>query len=132
MSSLSLFSRRKFLESAAVAAIAGAVSKSSRSFASSVDIRASRVLGEFGYGDVSIDSPIHEEQFRQTHDALMKPFRAMAGQSAPGVDLGGWYRYDPDYDWHTFDAGFAPSATFGQWVSALARAYAITGSPAAR
>jgi len=140
MSSLSLFSRRKFLESAAVAAIAGAVSKSSRSFASSVDIRASRVLGEFGYGDVSIDSPIHEEQFRQTHavlmglddDALMKPFRAMAGQSAPGVDLGGWYRYDPDYDWHTFDAGFAPSATFGQWVSALARAYAITGSQAAK
>ena len=140
MSSLSLFSRRKFLESAAVAAIAGAVSKSSRSFASSVDIRASRVLGEFGYGDVSIDSPIHEEQFRQTHavlmglddDALMKPFRAMTGQPAPGADLGGWYRYDPDYDWHTFDAGFAPSATFGQWVSALARAYAITGSQAAK
>src|SRR5215467_9884662 len=140
MSSVSLFSRRKFLESAAVAAIAGAVSKSSRSFASSVDIRASRVLEEFGYGDVSINSPIHEEQFRQTHavlmglddDALMKPFRAMAGQSAPGEDLGGWYRYDPDYDWHTFDAGFAPSATFGQWISALARAYAITGSQAGR
>jgi len=40
--------------------------------------------------------------------------------------LGGWYRYDPNYDWHTFDAGFAPAATFGQWVSALARAYAIS------
>ena len=140
MSSLSSFSRRKFLESAAVAAIAGVVSKSSRSFASSVDIPTSRVLDEFGYGDVSIDSPIHEEQFRQTHavlmglddDALMKPFRAMTGQPAPGADLGGWYRYDPDYDWHTFDAGFAPSATFGQWVSALARAHAITGSQAAK
>ena len=46
--------------------------------------------------------------------------------------MGGWYRYEPDYDWRTFDAGFAPSATFGQWVSALARAYAITGSQAAR
>ena len=49
-----------------------------------------------------------------------------------GEDLGGWYRYDPNFDWHTFDAGFAPSATFGQWVSALSRAYAITGSQAAR
>ena len=65
-------------------------------------------------------------------DALMKPFRLMIGQPAPGDDLGGWYRYDPNYDWHTFDAGFAPSATFGQWVSALARYYAITGSQEAR
>jgi DUF1680 family protein len=51
----------------------------------------------------------------------------MGGQPAPGEELGGWYKYDPDYDWHTFDAGFAPAATFGQWVSALARNYAITG-----
>ena len=26
----------------------------------------------------------------------------MIGQPAPGEDLGGWYRYDPNYDWHTF------------------------------
>ena len=65
-------------------------------------------------------------------DALLKPFRLMVGQPAPGEDIGGWYRYDPNYDWHTFDAGFAPSATFGQWVSALARVHAITGSQAAR
>ncbi len=98
------------------------------------------MLEEFEYGDVTLDSPIHEDQLRLTHavlmdlddDALMKPFRAMIGLPAPGEDLGGWYRYDPDYDWHTFDAGFAPSATFGQWVSALSRAYAITGSQAAR
>ena len=140
MSSLSSISRRRFLQSAAVAAAAGMVTKSSRSFGLSADTQASSALDEFGYGDVSIDSPIHEEQLRQTHavlmslgdDALMKPFRAMAGQPAPGEDLGGWYRYDPNYDWHTFDAGFAPSATFGQWVSALARAYAITGSQAAK
>jgi DUF1680 family protein len=105
-----------------------------------VTTSASGVLDEFGYGDVSLDSPIHEEQLRQTHavlmglddDALMKPFRAMIGKPSPGEDLGGWYRYDPNYDWHTFDAGFAPSATFGQWVSALSRAYAITNSEAAR
>ena len=97
-------------------------------------------LDEFSYGDVTLDSALHEQQLQQTHavlmdlsdDALLKPFRQMIGQPAPGEDLGGWYRYDPNYDWHTFDAGFAPSATFGQWVSALARMYAITGSQAAR
>ena len=110
------------------------------SLASSSATTASGVLEEFGYGDVSLDSPLHEEQLRQTHavlmglddDALMKPFRAMIGKPAPGQDLGGWYRYDPNYDWHTFDAGFAPSATFGQWVSALSRVYAVTGSQTAR
>jgi DUF1680 family protein len=113
------------------------------SFGSSVvvsDDLAATPLEEFGYGDVSLDSALHEQQLQQTHavlmelseDSLLKPFRAMIGQPAPGADLGGWYRYDPDYDWHTFDAGFAPSAAFGQWVSALARVYAITGSRAAR
>jgi hypothetical protein len=97
-------------------------------------------LEEFSYGDVALNSALHEQQLQQTHavlmdlsdDALLKPFRLMIGQPAPGEDLGGWYRYDPNYDWHTFDSGFAPSATFGQWVSALARMHAITGSQAAR
>src|ERR1019366_9283577 len=93
-------------------------------------------LAEFGCGDVTISSALHEAQLKNTHDVLMnlsedsllKPFRQMAGQHAPGADLGGWYNYDPSYDWHKDDAGFAPGATFGQWVSALARDYAITGS----
>ena len=61
-------------------------------------------------------------------DSLLKPFRQMAGMPAPGADLGGWYHYDPDYDPNTVTTGFAPGCTFGQWVSALARNYAITGS----
>lgn len=97
-------------------------------------------LLEFGYGDVAITSPLHDAQLQQTHDVLMdlnedgllKPFRQMAGQTAPGADLGGWYNYDPNYDWHKDDAGFAPGATFGQWISALARYYAITGSKETR
>ena len=104
------------------------------------DSAASSPLEEFGYGDVTLDSLLHEQQLQQTHavlmglsdDALLKPFRMMVGQAAPGEDIGGWYRYDPNYDWHTFDAGFAPSGTFGQWVSALARVHAITGSQPAR
>jgi len=97
-------------------------------------------LMEFPYRDVSVVSPFHAAQLDETYsvlmslneDSLLKPFRQMAGQAAPGPDLGGWYNYDPDYDWHKDDAGFAPAATFGQWVSALARYYAITGSNASR
>jgi DUF1680 family protein len=97
-------------------------------------------LHEFAYGDVILASALHEQQLRETHavlmelseDSLLKPFRQMAGQPAPGADLGGWYHYDPDYDANMVAEGFAPGATFGQWVSALARAYAIDGSPATR
>ena len=131
-------SRRRFIQSASLLA-AGAASPNlwfPRSFAEAAPIP----LAEFGYGDVTLDSELHDRQLQETHDllmglsedSLMKPFRQMAGQPAPGEDLGGWYRYDPNYDYHTFDAGFAPTATFGQWVSALARMYAITGSQQTR
>jgi uncharacterized protein len=138
-------SRRKFVEACAIGSAASLVPNLStplRSVSRLVAGEAPRFepLQEFGYGDVSLSSPIHEAQLHQTHsvlmemsdDALLKPFRAMIGQPAPGEDLGGWYTYYPNYDWHTFDAGFAPSATFGQWVSALARYSAITGSQPAR
>jgi DUF1680 family protein len=99
-----------------------------------------RPLKEFGYGDVTLTSNLHEKQLHETHavlmelseDSLLKPLRQMAGQPAPGADLGGWYHYDPDYDPNTVTVGFAPGCTFGQWVSALARNYAITRSPATR
>jgi uncharacterized protein len=97
-------------------------------------------LAEFPYGDVRVDSAPHRAQLEDScavlmnlsEDSLLKPYRQMAGQRAPGADLGGWYNYDPGYDWHKDDAGFAPGATFGQWVSALARYHAITGSQPAR
>jgi len=98
-------------------------------------------LSEFGYGAVSLASDLHESQLRNTHavlmalseDSLLKPFRQMSGMPAPGDELGGWYRYDPAYDHRkNFDDGFAPGCPFGQWVSALARAYAITGDAATR
>ncbi|HVZ16858.1 MAG TPA: beta-L-arabinofuranosidase domain-containing protein, partial [Terriglobales bacterium] len=99
------------------------------------------ILGEFGYGDVTIMSELHEQQLKNTHDVLMnlsedsvlKPLRQMSGIAAPGEDLGGWYTYDPAYDMNkAFDPGFAPGCTFGQWVSALARDYAITRDEATR
>jgi hypothetical protein len=91
-------------------------------------------LEPFDYSDVTLHSDLHEKQLRETQavlmglseDSLLKPFRQMSGQIAPGDDLGGWYNYDPDDlrdDW----VGFAPTAPFGQWVSALSRMYAISG-----
>jgi DUF1680 family protein len=134
-------SRRQFLESGSLAAMAVA-SPGMRSYAAGAAEPVLKApLEEFGYGDVSIASEAHEAQLFNTHDVLMalsedsllKPFRQMAGRPAPGEDLGGWYQYDPDYDYRkNFDTGFAPGCHFGQWVSALARAYAITGDAATR
>lgn len=129
-----MISRRKFAKLSAVIAATGAIRGVCPVEAMAGTLAAP--LEEFGYGDVAFTSPLHEAQLQQTHevlmdlneDSLLKPFRQMAGQAAPGADLGGWYNYDAHYDWRKDDAGFAPSATFGQWVSALARYYAITGS----
>ncbi len=97
-------------------------------------------LEQFDYGDVALTSDLHEKQLEETHavvmslsdDSLLKPFRQMSGQPAPGEDLGGWYDYNPDYEMGKDGAGFAPSCTFGQWVSALARMYAIRRDQATR
>jgi uncharacterized protein len=127
-------SRRAFMRSASLAT-AGVLTRRLRLPAVST-IPGQPPLKEFSYANVTLNSDLHEKQLHETHavlmglseDSLLKPFRQMAGQPAPGVDLGGWYHYDPDYDPDTVVDGFAPGAPFGQWVSALARAYAITGS----
>lgn len=121
-------SRRQFLYSASITA-------AGLSLRTIPALAASDPLEEFGYSDVTLRSEIHNRQFENTHsvlmgldeDALLKPFRAMIGQPAPGEDLGGWYTYNPNYDPNSVTTGFAPTCTFGQWVSALARAYAING-----
>jgi hypothetical protein len=130
-------SRREFARLAAATAVAAGARPL---VADAVRGAAPAALAEFGYGDIAVDSRLHQAQLQNTHevlmelseDSLLKPFRQMVGQAAPGADLGGWYNYDADYNWRTDDAGFAPGATFGQWISALARYHAISGSPAAR
>jgi hypothetical protein len=95
--------------------------------------KPSQPLEQFDYSDVALTSDLHEKQLEETHsvlmglsdDSLLKPFRQMSGLPAPGEDLGGWYHYNPDYQWGKDEDGFAPSCTFGQWISALARMYAI-------
>jgi uncharacterized protein len=150
MSPSNAVSRRKFLQSVTMASAASAIPGVRNS---AVTLRPpflsnpvqsgpiqSGALGEFGYGDVTLHSALHERQLQQTHDLLMslsedsllKPFRQMVGQAAPGADLGGWYQYDAHNEDHLFEIGFAPGCTFGQWISALARSYAINRSPETR
>ncbi len=96
------------------------------------------MLDEFGYGDVDLNSPMHEQQLDHhlelllslNEDSLMMPFRQMIGKPAPGDDLGGWYSYNPKHN--GTDGAYAPSCTYGQWVSALARMYAIRQRPEIR
>ncbi|HEY4974062.1 MAG TPA: beta-L-arabinofuranosidase domain-containing protein, partial [Steroidobacteraceae bacterium] len=87
-------------------------------------------LIELGYRQVQLSSGPLQRQASANHalllnldeDALLRPFRLRAGLPAPGNDLGGWYDTD----------GFAPGATFGQWMSALCRYHAISADEATR
>jgi uncharacterized protein len=119
-------SRRSFLTSAGLAA-ATACSRA----ADSSEI--SRPLQEFGYGDVELAPGPAQTQFQQTQavllglneDSLLKPWRLRAGFPAPGPDLGGWYDEVPLVKTESGGHGFAPAHCFGQWLSALARGYAV-------
>src|SRR5215475_14318791 len=133
-------SRRAFLRTASLTAAAAAAPRLALPPLSG-PVGSPAPLQEFGYGDVTIVSELYERQLRESQtllmelseDSLLKPLRAMAGQPAPGAELGGWYIYNPDFDYHSENwDGFAPAATFGQWVSSLARGYAIHPSPAVR
>ena len=114
--------RRGFLASGLLAA--SAWRHVSASAGSGLAGAATTPLLELAYGQVKFAAGPVDRQARENHrlllgldeDALLRPFRVRAGQRAPGHDLGGWY--------DTY--AFAPGATFGQWMSALSRHYAIT------
>ena len=119
--------RRDFLAFGALAAVGWRHA----AFAASETADTPRAtLSELAYGQVQFGAGPLERQARENHrlvlgldeDALLRPFRLRAGLPAPGRELGGWYG--------TY--AFAPGATFGQWMSALARYYALTGDAATR
>jgi uncharacterized protein len=132
-------SRRTFLQSASLS-LAWCKTSPLLRYSALPESVGNPLLEEFSYGDVFLESDLHEHQMKNTQsvlmnlseDSMLKPLREMAGMPAPGEELGGWYLYDPEYDKHKGDTGFAPACTFGQWVSALARAYAIKPDPAVR
>ena len=138
-------SRRAFLR---VSTAAVAASSVARAFPASAAAGASEQgsvaitppLATFAYSDVRLlDGPM-KRQFEENHarylnledDRLLKVFRQVAGLPAPGEDMGGWYDLTgfslTTNDFHGFIAGHS----FGQYVSGLARAYAVTGSEPTR
>jgi len=88
-------SRRAFLRSASFT-LAGAASSELWSPSLSAASRGPEILGEFAYNDVTLHSEPHEKQLQENHavlmgisdDSLLKPLRRMAGQPAPGAELG--------------------------------------------
>jgi len=104
--------------------------------ASGANVAINPALNQFGYGEVELLEGPMRQQFDQNHafflardeDMLLKPFRQRAGLPAPGDDMGGWYDNSPEFDPHGTFHGFIPGHNFGQFLSGLARAYAVTGS----
>lgn len=128
--------RRAFLKTGAALAAGSAVLRSASALGKSNSARASATpLSQFEYGEVQLlDGPMLE-QFRHNHelflnlddDSLLKPFRQLSGLPAPGEDMGGWYSPSTLFDPPKNMTGYVPGHTFGQYVSGLSRAYAVTG-----
>jgi DUF1680 family protein len=97
-------------------------------------------LQTFSYGAAKLLPGPLDEQFRYnqqlflnlSEDSLLKPFRQAAGLAAPGEDMGGWYSYSDKFDPPKNMTGYIPGHTFGQYLSGLARAYAVTGDAATK
>jgi uncharacterized protein len=123
-------SRRDFLRGAAICGSLAIVDGSGLAGVT----RQEAPLDEFGYDQVKVAGEWQVAQRENVsavllgldEDSLLKPFREMAGEPGPGLSLGGWYEWKPDYDYHHDDAGLAPGSTFGQWTSAMARLYAAS------
>ena len=131
-------SRRQFLGAAAATTAALLTTRTIPAWARKAPSKPSdSPLSTFKYSEVQIEGPFGE-QFDRNHksfsalneDGLLKPFRQRQGLPTPGPDMGGWYDDGDDFNekdnFHAFIAGHS----FGQYVSGLARAYAVTGSKA--
>ena len=132
-------SRRQFLKLAATSGLMAAGPVARRSAAWELprpEVKVVSPLSLFLYGQVELLEGRLRQQFDENHkvflnmdeEGMLKPFRQRQGMAAPGPDLGGWYDngndFDPDKNFH----GFIPGHSFGQYLSGLARAYAVTGS----
>jgi DUF1680 family protein len=138
----SSISRRTFLQTATATSAAWYASRVFPVWAATGQgsIAINTPLATFAYSDVELmDGPMRR-QFDENHarflnlddDRLLKVFRQAAGLPAPGEDMGGWYDLTGfsllRNDFHGFIAGHS----FGQYLSGLARAYAVSGSEPTR
>jgi len=135
-------SRRTFLKTATATTAAAYAARAIPAWAT-VDrgtIAINTPLETFAYSDVELlDGPM-KKQFEENHarflhledDRLLKVFRQSAGLPAPGEDMGGWYDGTGFSLIHNDFHAFIPGHSFGQYLSGLARAYAVTGSEETR
>src|SRR5215475_12934334 len=131
-------SRREFMGMAGAAAGALIVGRNLPAWAADSSVKAVVVppLSVFNYSQVQLMNGPMREQFDHNHDlflhldedALLKPFRQREGMPAPGGDMGGWYDNSDDFSPPDNFHAFIPGHSFGQYLSGLARAYAVTGS----
>ncbi len=116
--------RRRALRLGAAVAAGCASGRACSAFAAARPAFQPTVFDEVEYSQVDLAPGPMQTQFEQNHDlllnmnedSLLRPFRVREGLPAPGEEMGGWYS-----TW-----GFAPADPFGQWISSLARMYAVT------
>jgi DUF1680 family protein len=131
-------SRRTFLQAATATTAAAYTARVLPAWATTDrgTLAINTPLTTFSYSEVELfDGPM-KRQFEENHarflnlddDRLLKVFRQVAGLPAPGEDMGGWYDLTGFSLEHNDFHGFIAGHTFGQYVSGLARAYAVTGS----
>jgi DUF1680 family protein len=132
-------SRRQFLATAAATTGAALAVRSIPAWArpsAQAQAAITPQLSVFGYSQVQLLDGPFRRQFDQNHDlflhldedAMLKPFRQRAGMAAPGPDMGGWYDNADDFTPMENFHAFIPGHSFGQYLSGLAREYAVTGS----
>lgn len=130
-------SRRQFLKLTAAAAGSAIAARSMPAWSlPSVALSVVPPLSVFGYAQVQLLDGPFRRQFDHNHelyvnldeDALLKPFRERQGMPAPGPDMGGWYDNANDFTPMENFHAFIPGHSFGQYLSGLSRAYAVTGS----
>ena len=135
--------RRTFLKTTAATAAGVYAARAIPTWATPENTKLAAIstpLNTFPYGDVQLHDGPMKRQFEENHarflnlddDRMLKVFRQVAGLPAPGEDMGGWYDLTgfslEANDFHGFIAGHS----FGQYVSGLARAYAVTRSEPTR
>ena len=130
-------SRRQFVKLAAAAAGGTIAFRAVPTWASrAASAAVVPALSLFEYSQIQLLEGLFRTQFEHNHklflgldeDALLKPFRQRAGLPAPGPDMGGWYDNASDFNPANNFHGFIAGHSFGQYLSGLARAYAVTGS----
>lgn len=95
-----------------------------------INFSTRQVIHPLDFKGIKLTSGRFQMQFEEAvkyylsipNDDILLGFRRRAGLPHPGIELGGWYSNDggsnPDYDEYFH--------TFGQWISALSRMYAVT------